>query len=306
MTYSLAIHGGVGEISKNPAWSDEERIESLRIVMKEGKRILSGGGTALETVEHCVCMLEDDLRFNAGCGSVPNAKGEFEMDASIMDGSTLDTGSVTIVTGVRNPVKLASLIIRETPHVMLAGPHALEFAKKSGLKIEDEQYFIAAREERARRSDNQDSDEGDEKHGTVGAVAYDTHANLAAATSTGGITDKLPGRVSDTSIIGAGNLADNRSCAVSCSGVGEHFIKTRLAERIACLIEIENMNATEAAAKAINYLVERINGDGGFLLIDKNGEVAIAQSGEMFNIGWLEHGGKTNVAMQSAIQVKCK
>jgi beta-aspartyl-peptidase (threonine type) len=304
MSYSLAIHGGAGDAPKNLPWSDEDRLTSLHEIMEAGEHILSEGGSAMDAVKECVCLLEDDIRYNAGYGAVPNESGEYELDASIMDGETLKAGSVTSIKDIKNPVKLAARIITETHHIMLSGEHAMALAKEWGLEFKDHSYFQEARDLREKLSgENNDLLPDTEKHGTVGAVAYDINGNLAAATSTGGIKGKMPGRISDSAIIGSGNLADNRSCAISCTGVGEHFIRTRLAERIASLIDIGKMDANAAATSAAEYLVERVNGNGAFILIDKNGNVAAAQSSNMCHLGWLEHGGDINVALECPIKI---
>jgi len=279
-SFSLMIHGGAGAIH------DPERYEgSLRRVVEAGARLLEAGTLALEAVTHCVTLLEDDPLYNAGRGSVLNVDGDILFDASIMDGRTLDAGAVAGVRGVRNPVLLARAIMEKGDHVFLIGKGAEGFACEQGLKFEEAAYFLTeARvtelaKVKKRQAIAPDRLQGpDSKLGTVGAVARDRRGNLAAATSTGGVTNQARGRVGDSPVIGAGTFADNASCAISCTGVGEHFLRTSLARTAALFVEYRGMGAAEAADAAIRLLVEKVQGLGGLIIVDRSGACARAYS----------------------------
>lgn len=266
------IHGGAGAIH-----SPERYEESLRRVIEAGADLLDKGGSALDAVVHCVTMLEDNPLYNAGCGSVLNSEGAVLCDASIMDGRTLDAGAIAGVSGVKNPVLLARAVMEKSRHVFLIGEGAEHFARQYGISFESPQYFLteASMRQLASAKQNQttalDHSETEKKLGTVGAVARDKSGNLAAATSTGGIVNQLPGRVGDSALIGAGTLADNASCAISCTGVGEHFIRTSLAKTAALLIEYRGMDADDAAHEAIRYLRDKVHGLGGLIIVDRDG-----------------------------------
>ncbi|MBI1981819.1 MAG: isoaspartyl peptidase/L-asparaginase [Methylocystis sp.] len=280
MAVSLMIHGGAG------AMRDPHRYEaSLRAILESGASLLAGGSSALAVVAHCVALLEDDPLFNAGRGSVLNAEGEVLCDASIMDGRTLRVGAAAAIRGVRNPVRLAYEIMERSGHALLVGEGAQRFARARQLAFEREDYFkteerIAqlAKAKRKRETALDHSEATDAKLGTVGAVARDRNGDLAAATSTGGMTNQLAGRVGDSPIIGAGTFADNASCAVSCTGVGEDFIRTSLARTASFFVEFRSMHAEEAARAAIRYLVDKVSGQGGLILVDRQGRCARAHS----------------------------
>lgn len=278
--FSLMIHGGAGALLPRSRYE-----QSLRAVVESGARLLEDGCSALDAVSHCVSLLEDDPLYNAGRGAALNAMGEVFCDASIMDGRNMAAGAVAGVRGVKNPVLLARAIMENTPHVFLIGPAAENFARARGLSFESPEYFVT--EERAAElAEMQKSKRGATARpspqggvmGTVGAVARDKFGDLAAATSTGGLANQLAGRVGDSPLIGAGVIADNASCAASCTGVGEHFIKTSLARMAAFNVEFRNMRAEEAAREAIQYLVNKVQGVGGLILIDRHGGYAQAHS----------------------------
>ncbi|MDN5848310.1 MAG: isoaspartyl peptidase/L-asparaginase family protein [Nitrococcus sp.] len=293
-SYSIAIHGGAGNHRQQS--SREALIEySLRGVLTQGRALLDAGGTALDTVVHCTRLLEDDPLYNAGYGAVPNCAGRFELEASVMDGRTLKAGAVTNVDNIRNPVELARRIMDQTAHVMLAGRGAAEFAAANRLASASQTYF----QEGWRKHATTDKD----AYGTVGAVARDRHGDLAAATSTGGQVDKLPGRVGDSPLIGAGNYADNDGCAVSCTGWGEDFMRTALAAQVCFLISRQNFDAHAAARAAIETLVSKVNGNGGFILVDRIGKIATAASSASLRCGWIEHGGEIKTALQASIRI---
>ncbi|QGM94030.1 isoaspartyl peptidase/L-asparaginase [Methylocystis rosea] len=277
---SLMIHGGAGAIR------DPHRYEgSLRAIVESGASLLAKGSPALEAVLHCVALLEDDPLFNAGRGSVLNAEGDALCDASIMDGRTLKAGAVAAIRGVRNPVRLAYEVMGTSGHVLLVGAGAERFAREQHLAIESDDYFRTdervaqlAKAKRKHEIALDHSDATDAKLGTVGAVARDRNGDLAAATSTGGVVNQRAGRVGDSPLIGAGTFADNASCAVSCTGVGEDFIRTTLARTAACFLEFRSMQAQEAARAAIRYLVDRVDGRGGLILVDREGRCGRAHS----------------------------
>ena len=278
--FSLMIHGGAGAIHA------PERFEgSLRHVIEAGAHLLKGGASALDAVTHCVVLLEDNPLYNAGRGSVLNVDGAVLCDASIMDGRTLDAGAIAGVRGVRNPVLLARAVMEKSEHVFLIGDGAEKFAREHSIPFEDAGYFLTdarikqlakAKQKHAIVLDHSQTEEG--KLGTVGAVARDKSGNLAAATSTGGVVNQLWGRVGDSAVIGAGTFADNASCAISCTGVGEHFLRTSLAKTAALFVEYHGMRADEAADTAIRYLVDKVHGLGGLIIVDRNGACARAHS----------------------------
>ena len=277
---SLMIHGGAGAIHAS------ERYEgSLRQIIEAGAHLLETGASALDAVTHCVMLLEDDPLYNAGRGSVLNADGVVECDASIMDGRTLAAGAIAGVRGVRNPVLLARAVMEKSDHVLLIGEGAQQFAREQHLSFEDAEYFLTeariaqlakAKEKQAIGLDHSQAEES--KLGTVGAVARDKSGDLAAATSTGGVVNQRRGRVGDFAIIGAGTFADNASCAISCTGVGEHFLRTSLAKTAALFVEYRGMRAAAAADAAIGYLVDKVQGLGGLIIIDHDGGCARAHS----------------------------
>lgn len=263
--YALVVHGGAGA---DPAQMEPEEIEGVKArinsVLQLGLEHLKSGKSALSVVEEAVRSLEDDAWFNAGRGAALNSEGEAELDAAIMDGSNLRCGGVADVRRCKNPITLARWVMEKTPHVLLVGPGADRFAQASGLEIVDPEYFITERARRALRK----------KQGTVGCVALDRQGHLAAATSTGGLTNKRPGRVGDSPIVGAGTFADDRSCAVSGTGVGEEFIRHQVASQISWRIRLNRVSLQEA--------VKQTFADG--LPDDVGGVIAVNRKGE-----WVMH-----------------
>ena len=300
--FSLMLHGGAGTLDNiKEAKVAVRYLEGIRTVLEHGRTILSAGGSALEAVEVSVALLEDDPIFNAGCGSVLNEHGRVEMDAAIMNGSDLKAGAVAAVSNITNPIHLARLIMAASEHVMLIGQGAMDFARKHGMPYAVDKYFhVPGRLEqyqRARKAQQLalDHDNPDEqKYGTVGAVACDMHGNLAAATSTGGMVNKHAGRVGDSPIIGAGVFADNASCAVSTTGYGEDFMRTVLAKTIADYIEFTHADANSAVEFGLDYLVKKVNGRGGMIVVDQNGNCASGFTTKKMVHGWIEHGGDTH------------
>ncbi len=283
--FKLMIHGGAGAIL------DPQRYEdSLRAIITSGREMMLSGASALDTVTHCVTLLEDDPLFNAGHGGVLTHDGVVECDASIMRGDGMDAGAIAGVKGVKNPIKLARRVMEDSKFVFLIGSGAEEFAREHGAEFEDMSYFItpdrvkqleqALKDDKTTLDHAEDMDKDDmgsgveeKKLGTVGAIAIDSNGNLAAATSTGGIVNKRYGRVGDSSVVGAGTFAEDGVAAVSCTGYGEQFLRTALAGTAASFVRAGS-SAQEAADKAIRYLEEKVDGLGGLILIDKDYNMA--------------------------------
>jgi beta-aspartyl-peptidase (threonine type) len=313
---ALAIHGGAGTILKSLMTAEIEREYrvGLQNALEKGWRILQKGGNALDTVEATVVELENFHLFNAGRGSVFTHDGKNEMDACLMDGKTLRAGAVAFVRHVKNPVKLARLVMEKTEHVLLAGEGANEFALEMNVEFETDEYFftdfryeqlLKAREEGRVQLDHTIDEEGliqDSKFkiqnskslGTVGAVACDAGGNVAAATSTGGMTNKKFGRIGDTPIVGAGNYADNATCAVSCTGHGEFFMLGVTAYDVAARMKYKNLNLEQAARETIEALTE-IDGEGGLIAVDASGNVALPFNSDGMYRGFITTGGEMKI-----------
>lgn len=281
---AIAIHGGAGTLVKGMMTPEKEKSykEALQVALDHGYAILEQGGTSLSAVEGAVRQLEDSPLFNAGKGSVFTATETHEMDASIMDGKTLQAGAVSLISGIKNPVSLAREVMDKTEHVFLAGSGAMEFAKEIGYKTEPSSYFydefrhnqwLEIKDTDSFQLDH--STQKDSKFGTVGAVALDTEGNIAAATSTGGMTNKKFGRVGDSPMIGAGNYANNETCAVSCTGSGEYFIRGVVAYDVSCLMEHKGLTLQEATKEVIQQRIMKIGGDGGLIAIDTQGNISL-------------------------------
>lgn len=263
--YVLVIHGGAGVMDKKDFTPELEKAytDKLQDALDSGQSILKQGGSALDAVTAAVVIMEDSPLFNAGKGSVFSETGENEMDAAIMNGKDISAGAVAGVRTIKNPILAARAVMEQTPHVMLVRDGAEKFAREHGLEIVDPSYFFTQRRWDAYQQAHQ--------HGTVGAVALDRSGNLAAATSTGGMTNKMTGRVGDTPIIGAGTYANNKTCAVSATGHGEYFIRYTVAYDISALMEYKNLALTEAAHEVIFNKLLPVGGDGGVIAVDKDG-----------------------------------
>ncbi len=279
--FALAVHGGAGIISREsmtPELEAEYR-GGLRSALEAGHKILSTGGTALDAVEAAVIELENFPLFNAGRGSVFNHEGKNEMDAAIMNGKTLRPGAVAAIRNVKNPITLARRVMENTPHVLLAGDGAMRFAEDMNTPLADNAYFYTEfrwkqLEEAIAAGRVQMDYVGQPPKGTVGAVACDTNGDLAAATSTGGMTNKKFGRIGDTPIIGSGTYAENATCAVSCTGHGEYFMVGVTAYDIAARMKYKGLGLKEAAQETIDRVTE-IGGEGGLIAVDAQGNVAL-------------------------------
>jgi beta-aspartyl-peptidase (threonine type) len=263
-----------------------------------GYAILEKGGTSLDAVEAVVQRLEDDSLFNAGKGSVFNSDGKVELDASIMDGNTLKAGAVAGVHHVKNPIRLARTVMEKSEHVFFIGDGAEKFAQEHGLELVDESYFFTeARWQSLQKAKAKESLTEKEKHGTVGAVALDQHGNLAAATSTGGMTNKKFGRIGDSPIIGAGTYADNETCAISATGHGEYFIRAVVAHDIASLIRYKRLSIQAAAEEVVMNKLAKLGGTGGIIAIDRNANIAMPFNTDGMYRAYKVQGGKTFVAI---------
>ena len=301
--FSIAIHGGAGTLVKGMMTSELEAKyrNDLKAALDKGYAILNTGGTAIEAVEVAVQVLEDSPLFNAGKGSVFTATETHEMDASIMDGKTLNAGAVSLISGIKNPVSLARDVMEKSEHVFLAGEGAMQFAKELDYTLENDDYFYDEfRHQQWLEIKDTDSfqldhaKKKDSKFGTVGAVACDQEGNIAAATSTGGMTNKKWGRVGDSPMIGAGNYANNKTCAISCTGSGEFFIRGVVAYDVACLIEHKGMSVQDASDEVINKRILDIGGDGGLIAVDTKGNIAMP-----FNTEGMYRASKTSEGEES-------
>ncbi|MGR3584984.1 MAG: isoaspartyl peptidase/L-asparaginase family protein [Pseudooceanicola nanhaiensis] len=283
MPYALAIHGGAGTILKSAMTPEKEAAyhAALARALEAGEAVLREGGAALDAVTAAVCALEDEPLFNAGRGAVFTSEGKQEMDACIMDGRDRAAGAVAGIFGPRNPIRAARAVMERTPHVCLIGPMALQVAQEAGLPFEAEAYFFtqsrwdALQDTLAMRARGEESDDPARRHGTVGAVARDRDGNLAAATSTGGMTAKLPGRVGDTPIPGAGCFADNATCAVSGTGHGEVFIRYTAGAEIAARMRHAGETLDQAARHVVMEDLGRNDGSGGVIAVDRDGTLAL-------------------------------
>jgi L-asparaginase / beta-aspartyl-peptidase len=286
--WGLAIHGGAGTILKENMTPELEKAytEKLNEALEKGYAILAKNGTAIEAVEATIKVLEDSPLFNAGKGSVFTSEGKNEMDAAIMDGSNMKAGSVAGVKTIKNPIAGARMVMEKSEHVMLSGDGADAFAKKMGLEIVDQKYFydekrwkqlqdVLNAEKKAEPVKDIDPSIKDKKHGTVGCVALDKNGNLAAGTSTGGMTNKKYGRIGDAPIIGAGTYANNNTCAVSCTGHGEYFIRYTVAGSVSAMMEYGKAKLPVAANTMIKKVLVKAGGEGGLIAIDKDGNVTM-------------------------------
>jgi beta-aspartyl-peptidase (threonine type) len=314
--WAIAVHGGAGKWSREMPADQREAVErSLREALAAGQKILAAGGSALDAVETVVAMLEDDPQFNAGRGAVFTHAGTHELDAAIMDGATLRTGAVAGVTTVKNPVRAARLVMERSTHVLLVGAGADEFAVMNGCERVGQAYFFTSRrfreleEVRAaaglaplgtpayglpdeQPGETQPVPEG--AGGTVGCVALDADGRLAAATSTGGLTGKLPGRVGDAPICGAGTFADGR-CAVSCTGQGEQFIRHGIARRVAWLVVERGLAVDEAARQCLEEVLQP--GDGGLIAVDRAGRISMRATTVAMPRGAADSSGRFETAI---------
>ncbi len=294
-TINIAIHGGAGTILKSDMTPELESayLAALEYALEAGYAVLEQGGLAVNAVKAAVVVLEDNMLFNAGRGSVFTKKGVQEMDAAIMDGKTLLAGAVAGVRNIRNPIELATEVMVHSDHVFLSGKGANDFAIKQGIKLEPDDYFFSQfrydQWKAMRDSDNYSLDHThqqleelmrDKKFGTVGAVALDSKGHIAAATSTGGMTNKKYGRIGDSPVIGCGTYANDATCAISCTGHGEMFIRSVAAYDVSCLMEYKGLSLKEAMQKVVNEKLVALKGEGGMIGVDAKGNVAMVFNSE--------------------------
>lgn len=301
-SYAIAVHGGAGVIRKGSLSAEKEAAvrKALEAAVLRGKEILERGGSSLDAVEAAVKLLEDAPEFNAGRGAVFTADGGHEMDAAVMEGALLRAGAVAGVRRVKNPVALARLVLERSPHVFLAGPGADLYAKEMGLEMAPPSYFHTDERwqdllrARAKAGQKAPPPQAPEPHGTVGAVALDLHGHLAAATSTGGMTNKRPGRIGDSPVVGAGTYADDRTCAVSCTGWGEYFLRAVAAHDVAARMAYGQEPLEKAAQEVLSRIAE-MGGDGGLIAVDGRGNLCLRFTTEGMYRAWLAPGGKVEV-----------
>ena len=310
--FTIVIHGGAGTILKEEMTPDLEHAysEGLQVALDAGYAVLEEEGAAVNAVKAALVILEDNVLFNAGRGSVFTKKGVQEMDAAIMDGSTLDAGSVAGVRNVRNPIELAAEVMRNSNHVFLSGKGANDFAIKQGIKLEPDEYFFSQfrydQWKSIRDSDNYSLDHThqrleelmkDKKFGTVGAVACDQQGNIAAATSTGGMTNKKYGRIGDSPLIGCGTYANNKTCGISCTGHGEMFIRAVAAYDVSCLMVYKGLSLQEAMDTVVHDKLLKIHGEGGMIGVDAQGNAALVFNSAGMYRAVRSSDGASNVAL---------
>lgn len=320
--YALVLHGGAGTITPDKLTPELEAAirAELTAALTAGETVLMAGGSALDAITETIQVLENSPHFNAGRGAVFTAEGKNELDSSIMDGRNLDAGAVSGVRNIRNPILLARAVMEKSPHVMMQAHGAEAFAKLQNIETRDDAYFHTAHrwgqyeDAKARKTgpmldhdgkavdadkkaSTEDTTNGDYKFGTVGAVALDMAGNLAAGTSTGGMTYKMHGRVGDSPIIGAGTYANNQSCAVSATGHGEYFIRATVARNICALMEYADLGLQEAADRVVMDQLVEMGGEGGIIAVDKDGNMSMTfNTAGMFR-GSLSSGQKASVAI---------
>jgi beta-aspartyl-peptidase (threonine type) len=297
--FALAIHGGAGTILRSSMTAEKELSykKALQDAITSGESILAKGGRSIDAVEAAIRTLEDNPLFNAGRGAVFTNEGKHEMDASLMNGKDLSAGAVAGVQNIKNPISLARGVMERSEHVFMAGLGAQEFAKKINAEfMADDYFFVQMRYDQLQQAKESDTmildhtvdkarpDESpfgrEKKFGTVGCVALDVHGNLAAGTSTGGMTNKKHGRVGDTPIIGAGTYANNKTCAVSCTGHGEFFIRSVVAYDISCLMEYKGLTLKKACDIVVMDKLVKIGGEGGLIALDAKGNIELPYNSE--------------------------
>jgi len=305
--FTIVIHGGAGTILRSAMTPELEKAykEGLEQALHAGYTLLEKNGTSLDAVKAAVMSLEDCILFNAGRGSVFAKDGSQEMDASIMEGKTLMAGAVSAVRSIKNPVDLAYVVMTKSQHVMLNGKGAYDFALRHGIKTEPDSYFFSQfRYDQWKQLQGTDEAALDhnvlskeKKFGTVGAVALDKHGNIAAATSTGGMTNKQYGRVGDSPIIGAGTYANNKTCAISCTGHGEPFIRSVTAYDVSCLMEYKGLSLNDAMHLVVHDKLLKIDGEGGMIGVDAKGNAAMVFNSEGMYRGMKCSDGRNEIAV---------
>jgi beta-aspartyl-peptidase (threonine type) len=291
--YAIAIHGGAGTILQSTMTSEKEKAykAALQDAIEAGETVLKKGGSSLDAVEFGIISLENNPLFNAGKGAVFTHNGKNEMDASIMYGKDLTAGAVAGVTNIKNPISLSRAVMEKSEHVLLTGAGAIDFAKKINAEFApDDYFFVQMRYEQLQKAKESDTmildhtedkfENGENKFGTVGCVALDIHGNIAAGTSTGGMTNKKFGRVGDSPIIGAGTYANNNTCAISCTGHGEFFLRSVVAYDISCLMEYKGLTLKQACDLVVMDKLVKIGGEGGLIALDAKGNIELPFNSE--------------------------
>lgn len=296
--WTLLIHGGAGVMRRAEMTPEMDATyrAGLNDALEAGSKVLAGGGQALDAVEAAVRVLEDNPNFNAGKGAVLTREGVAELDASIMDGRDRRAGAVAQVRTVKNPIRAARYVMEQSGRVMFAGPEVDEMAARAGLEVVPPEYFITPRRLEALKRAMAGNFVAMDRYGTVGAVAMDSQGNLAAATSTGGMNAKPPGRVGDSPIIGAGTYADNASCAVSATGDGEYFIRASVARMICARVGMQKMSAAQAAQATLDE-VKAMGGTGGVIVLSRDGSVALSMNTEGMFRGHADATGRKEVGI---------
>jgi beta-aspartyl-peptidase (threonine type) len=310
MNFAIAIHGGAGTIRRQFMTENQEKAyrDGLTESLDAGHRILAQGGSSLDAVMQAVIVMENNPLFNAGKGAVFTHEGTNEQDACVMDGATRAVGAVAAVKRIASPISLARLVMEQSKHVLLCGDGAERFAAANGMALVEPEFFYTKHrwiqlqqalneEARQQKSVLQLDHSDDKKMGTVGAVALDTHGNLAAATSTGGMTNKRYGRIGDTPIAGAGTYADNATCAISATGVGEFIMRIVLAHDIAALMQYKNMSLTDAANLVVMEKLTALGGSGGIVAIDSHGTITMPFNSEGMYRGYKLADGTGEIAI---------
>lgn len=302
---AIIVHGGAGPDSEFIQQNVEGYKKGLEEAVNAGYKVLEDGGTAVDAVEAAVNYLEDNPLFNAGRGSALNEKAEVEMGASVMDGKNLQSGGVAIVKNVKNPVTLARAIMEKTKHIYLGDSGALEFAQKIGLQLPPEAYFItdhafeqytqALQEEANSLQEAGEYQVKRKTHGTVGAVAVDKDGNVATATSTGGTENKVPGRIADSSMVGIGSYANNKTCAVSSTGDGEYLIQHVMGFHISAIMEYKGLPLQEACHYIMHEKLKDVEGDMGIIAVDQQGNIAMEYKADRMHRCWKTSDGDQGV-----------
>ena len=306
---AIVIHGGAGKIDRDALTPERERLyhATLEQSLRAGHAILARGGSALDAVEAAIVVMEDAPVFNAGKGSVFTAEGKNELDASIMDGRALQAGAVGGVTTVKNPIRAARAVMEKSPHVLFTNKGAEKFAADHGLEIVEPKYFFTERrwkqiqkwrkQQEAKSQAAAEPDQHADYFGTVGCVALDAQGNLAAGTSTGGMTGKRFGRIGDSPIIGAGTYADNRTAGISCTGHGEYFIRHAVAHDIPARMAYKQESLAKAARDVVQTVLKPAGGSGGIIGIDADGNVVMEFNTPAMSRGYIDRDGKTKTAI---------
>ena len=314
--FTIVIHGGAGGINRKSLSVEQQKAYSKKLqeALESGYKVLENNGTALDAVEAAIIIMENTPLFNAGKGAVYNSYGNQEMDAAIMDGNTLKAGAVAGVNHIKNPIKAARIVMDSTKHVLLSGKGAEKLAEKFGAEMVDSTYFFTQKRlDQLHKVQNKENKTSllinkelidDHKFGTVGAVAYDKNGNIAAGTSTGGMTNKKYGRIGDSPIIGSGTYANNKTCGISATGTGEYFMRTVAAKEVSSLIQYKNENPQTALHTVLFDEIGKLGGEGGMILIDKNGNVYWDFNSTGMFRGFKKSTGETKIEMFEATKTK--